>query len=552
MPVFRLIVALAFLFFFSQNSLAQTWSRADTLRGKLRHERTCYDVGHYDLSVKLDIPNKSIQGKSIITYQIKENFQRLQVDLFANMVIDDIIFKGQSLAYERIDNAVFISFPKVQTIQDGVGQIAITYHGQPHTAKNPPWDGGFTWTQDPSGHDWVVVSCEGIGASLWWPNKDHLSDEPDSVDIHLNVPSNLMAVSNGNLVHTKTKNKRSIFHWKVSYPINNYNITLNVGKYAHFAKAYISETDTMSLDYYVLPENLNKAKKHFEIVPQMLEIYEFYLGKFPFWKDGYALVETPTLGMEHQGAISYGNKYLRGYLGKRIPKDMNWDYIIIHESAHEYWGNSVSCNDLAEMWLHEGFTTYMESLYVEKRFGHKRAQEYLKSQRDYIQNLGPIIGIKDVNHKPMFSTDQYYKGSWMLHTLRNTIGDDHLWFDILKTFYQRHALSNVTTLDFIKLVNERTKQDYRPFFEQYLLHAHLPKLIYYTTKKGRKTIFHYRWQADVKNFRMPISLAFGQKQFTLPGSPEWQTISLGKGKNQVDINNEDFLILVKKKRFFRE
>jgi len=507
-------------------------SRADTLRGKLRPERTCYDVGHYTLAIELDIPNKMIVGSTTMTYRIRQDFQKMQIDLFANMSLDSVVQKGVSLAFERIDNAVFIRFPSLQKVQDSVGTIQIYYHGQPTIALNPPWDGGFSWTHDPEGNDWVVVSCEGIGASLWWPNKDHLSDEPDSMDIEITVVDTLQAISNGRLVEEiLLPQGRKKYHWAVSYPINNYNVTLNVGKYAHFHEQYVAmDGDSLDLDYYVLPMNLAKAKKHFKQVPEMLRIYEELLGKYPFWKDGYALVETPSLGMEHQGAISYGNRYQRGYLGSRIPKKMDWDFIIIHESGHEYWGNSVSCTDLAEMWLHESFTTYLEALYVEKKYGYDDMIDYLLAQKKWIHNKTPIQGKLDINYSPMSSTDQYYKGSWMLHTLRNAIGNDHIWFGLLRGFYDANKLSNTTTSEFIEYVNAYTKHDYTSFFEQYLFYPSPPTLEYQLVRKRKKLLVKYRWKTDVKDFDMPI--IFGDENTSVRVFPtaKWQTYTFKKMK----------------------
>ncbi len=512
-----------------------TISRADSLRGQLRPERTCYDVGYYHLGVSLDIPNRTVYGFSEITYRILRDFRRLQIDLFANMAIDSIVQNGVTLAYERDEDAVFVDFPEGQQTASLVGTIKIYYHGQPKVAKNPPWDGGFSWTQDSDESPWVLVSCEGIGASLWWPNKDHLSDEPDSMDIEIVVPDSLMAVSNGILVsEQKMPDHQKSYHWHVSYPINNYNVTLYAGRYAHFHEYYVAmDGDSLDLDYYVLPEHLAKAKQHFAQVHEMLRIYESYLGKYPFWKDGYALVESPTLGMEHQGAISYGNKYKRGYLGGRILKNMDWDYIIIHESGHEYWGNSVSCNDLAEMWLHEGFTTYMEALYVEKKYDYETAVEYLLSQKKNIRNHAPIVGPKGVHFRPMYSTDQYYKGSWILHSLRNAIDNDSLWFAIFRGFYEAHALSHATTQDFVTYVNAQTGGDYTAFFEQYLNYARPPKLLYRLQQRHGKLWCQYKWEADVKGFDMPVRVGRpGHFMRLHPNTKEWKEINLGKMKTR--------------------
>ena len=406
------------------------FTEADTLRGMLRPERTCYDVTFYDLQIKVDIDNRYISGYNEIHFKTISDFSKIQIDLFENMKITKIVFERNNLNFVRIHNAVFIDFP--QQNKGVTNSFRVYYEGYPRTAKRAPWDGGFTWSKDKNGNPWVAVSCEGIGASLWFPNKDHLSDEPDSVRIGVAVPNDLTCVSNGNLENTISEKDYKRFNWLVSYPINNYNITLNIADYAHFSDTYKSEDgENLALDYYVLPENLIKAKKHFEQVKPMLAAYEKFFGKYPFWDDGFALVETPYLGMEHQSAIAYGNQYKRGYLGGMIPNGINFDYIIIHESGHEYWGNSISCGDHAEMWIHESFCTYSEALYVEYMYNYKEAIRYLNFQRNFVENRKPILGPMNVNFDGWDHSDHYYKGALILNTLRSSINDDKkmVWFN---------------------------------------------------------------------------------------------------------------------------
>ncbi len=523
-----------------------SYTRADTLRGALRAERTCYDVGHYDLTVWFDLANKAIRGVNVMTYRVTNDFDRLQVDLFANMVLDSVVFEGASLHFARIDNAVFVRFPAVQRRGD-TGRLALYYHGKPVVARNPPWDGGVTWTHDPKGRAWVVVNCEGIGASLWWPNKDHLSDEPDSADIRLVVPDSLVAVSNGYLLSVEPAGDgMATYHWHVSYPINNYNITFYLGDYAHLHDTYVAgDGDKLSLDYYVLRENADRAREHFRQVKQVLRIYEDYLGKYPFWRDGYALVESPALGMEHQSAISYGNRFMKGYLGGRLLPGMDWDYIIVHESAHEYWGNSVSCTDLAEMWLHEAFATYMEALYVEARYGKDVAIEYLRSQRKWIRNNEPIEGPMGVNYAPMSSTDQYYKGSWFLHSLRHTIGSDTVWFGLLRAYYQRYALKTVTTQDFIRFVNHYTGRDLTRVIRQYVYHAAPPRFVYKIRAVRQGVVIKYKWDADEPGFDMPMEVYWGDRRWRLHPTGQWQTLRLtGAGVDDFRVADDHFYVRV--------
>ncbi|MCB0636685.1 MAG: M1 family metallopeptidase, partial [Lewinella sp.] len=394
-----------------------TFTTADTLRGALRPERTCYDVTYYGLHLRIDPRKQQLQGYVDIDFTAVANFSRLQIDLYDNMQIDGITFADVPLEWERDYQAIFVNFP--ETVPAGTrGTLRVTYHGEPQTARMPPWDGGFVWTQDRQGRSWSAVACEGDGASLWLPNKDHLSDEPDSVLISVAVPKDLMCVANGNLREVEDEGAFTRYNWFVSYPINNYNVSVNIGHYAHFSDEYYAQDgDTLALDYYVLDYNEARAREHFTQTKTVLAAYEHYLDKYPFWEDGFALIETPYLGMEHQSGIAYGNKYMRGYLGGMIPRGMNWDYIIVHESGHEYFGNSISCNDLAEMWIHESFTTYLESLYVEYTMGYKDAVRYLVSQRSSILNQEPILGPANVNWEDWQGSDHYFKGSWMLHTL---------------------------------------------------------------------------------------------------------------------------------------
>lgn len=391
------------------------------------------------------------------------------------MKINKIVHKNKDLNFTRLHDAVFVQFPFQP--KGTKGSFRVFYEGAPTVALIPPWDGGFVWSKDENGDHWIGVACEGDGASLWWPNKDHLSDEPDSMSIRVAVPDPYLCVSNGNLRSREALNDGyTRYNWFVSYPINNYNVTVNIAKYAHFSDIYTSpDRHELQLDYYVLPKNLEKAKKHFQSVHQTLKCFEYYFGKYPFWNDGYALVETPYLGMEHQSAIAYGNQYMRGYLGGMIPRKMDWDYVIVHETGHEYWGNSISCNDLSEMWIHESFTTYMEALYVEYTYGYKDALQYLDifRRRPSILNEQPILGPKDVNWEDWTGSDHYYKGSWVLHTLRNAINDDELWFDLLKSFYQENAISNIETEDFVAYVKERTSKDFIDSFLNNILNIQI-------------------------------------------------------------------------------
>lgn len=521
----------------------EEFSRADTLRGMLRAERTCYDVHFYDLTVDVFPEDRRIEGKVEVHYNAVADFSRLQVDLFANMELTTVRFQGEKLSFERIDNAIFIDFP-LQS-KGTRGSFDMEFQGTPIAAENPPWDGGFVWRQDPEGKPWIGVACEGIGASLWWPNKDHLSDEPDSMRIHIGVPKDLFAVANGELENIQVEGERRKFNWFVSYPINNYNVTLNIADYTHWQETYKStDGTTMPLDYYVLKSNETKARKHFQQVHEVLSCFEQYFGKYPFWEDGYALVETPYLGMEHQGAIAYGNRYMRGYLGTMIPRNMDWDYIIVHETGHEYFGNSISCNDHAEMWIHESFTTYMEALFIECKYGYDEAVGYLQSQQLYVENQEPILGPMGVNWDKWKGSDHYYKGALILHTLRSAMADDALWFKTLKALHTENLISHMTTAEVIEHFDRVTELDLKPFFQQYLAYAKTPCLIYEIEEYNRGIIVSYKWEADVKSFDMPVKIGAADNYTRVyPKTDEWQAIKLPKvSAKQFKVAKELFLV----------
>ncbi|MBP7273360.1 MAG: M1 family metallopeptidase [Saprospiraceae bacterium] len=510
------------------------FTQADTLRGMLRPERTCYDVTHYELSVFIDIDSQRIIGNNKISYNVIDNFTRLQIDLFENLVIDSIIYNNKILDFERKFNAVFITTPE-QT-KGTHNQIVIYYHGQPKVAENPPWDGGFVWAKDSLQNPFVGVACEGLGASVWFPCKDYLGDEPDSALLHFIHPKDYQVVANGKKVAASSQFfpfnlQLSTSSWKVSYPINNYNITFYLGKFSHFVDYYInSQNDSLTLDYYVLKYNEARAKKHFEQVKPMLGCYEKYFDKYPFWNDGYKLVEAPYLGMEHQSGIAYGNHYERGYNGGLIPADMNWDYLIIHESGHEYFGNAVSCNDHSDMWIHEAFTTYMEALYVECTADYEEAIRYLENHKNKIRNADPIVGLRDVNFSQWIGSDMYFKGAWILHSLRNTFEKDEHFFALLKNLYQHFRFKNIDTKDIINFINTYTEYNYTSFFEQYLYHPNPPKFVYQIEKKRKSVLLKYKWVCETPNFNMSLLVGNDKKYTRIYPTSDWQETIIKKCK----------------------
>ncbi|THH40476.1 M1 family metallopeptidase [Neolewinella litorea] len=516
------------------------FTEADTLRGMLTPARTNYDVTYYELHLDVAPVDHLIEGRVEMDYTITGELPLLQLDLYRNLQIDGIEQNGTDLRFTRRGNAVFVELPHPVDIGSR-HRMTIHYGGTPTEAQNAPWDGGFVWALDQKNRYWVGVACEGDGASLWWPNKDHLSDEPDSMLISVTVPDRLFVASNGNLraeVELEDEGKKR-YDWFVSYPINNYNVSLGIGHYVHFDTVYRSfDGEELALDYYVMDYNLEKARKQFREVHPMLEAYEHYFGKYPFWDDGFALIEVPYLGMEHQSGIAYGNRYMRGYLGGLIPSDMDWDYIIVHEAGHEYFGNSVSVADHAEMWVHESFTTYMEALYVEFHFGAEAARRYLQSQRRFITNEEPMLGPLEVNFTDFASSDHYYKGAWMLHTLRGVLNDDPLFFGLLRSFYQDHVRSTVNTQQVIDYFSRFTERDLQPFFDQYLKYPAVPVLE--LRRNGQQT--EYRLRADVAGLSMPVGVYIGEEPVRLLTTAEWQPLGRGIDPETVRVDDARFLV----------
>jgi aminopeptidase N len=488
------------------------FARADSLRGGLTHLRTCYDVTYYHLDVKVDTLTKSIEGSNRIAFRVVEPFDKMQVDLFENMKIDKIMFDdGTPLQHEREHNAVFITVPGMLE-PNTHHEIMIHYSGKPMVAKRPPWEGGFVWANDKEGNPWIAVTCQGTGASLWWPNKDHQSDEPDSMTIGVTVPEGLMNISNGRLrSKTSLPNGWTRYDWFVSYPINNYNVTLNIGKFVHFRDFYI-DGDTLTLDYYVMPDNLEMARKQFEQVGPMLGCFEKYFGRYPFPRDGFKLVESPHLGMEHQSAIAYGNRYVQGYKGTASSEvGLTFDFVIIHETAHEWWGNSVTSEDIADMWIHESFGAYAEALYVECLHGYDKALSYINGKKTKILNRKPIIGVYGVNQEG--SRDMYNKGQLVLNTLRHVINDDKLWWEIIFGLANEFKHQILTADDIVNYVNDIAGEDYTYFFDQYLKYPRLPELeVKLTVNEGNATL-DYKWDADVQDFRMPIKVTTSREEY---------------------------------------
>lgn len=533
-------LVLIVLFFSAFQLFAQeNFTRKDSLHGGLRPERTSFDVLHYALNITVNPEEKSISGHNAITFKVVENTKTIQIDLFENMQVDSIVFNAKKLEYEREFNAVFIHFDMPLT-NDSKQQILFYYSGKPIEAQNAPWDGGFVWKTDSNKKPWIGVAVQGTGASLWFPVKDSQSDEPDfGASIKVAVPYGLTNVSNGRFMGKEDlKNGYTRWDWEVKNPINNYNITVNIGDYVHIQDQYKG----LDLDYYVLRDNEATARNHFEEVKPMMDCFQSKFGPYPFIEDGYKLVETPYLGMEHQSAVAYGNRYQKGYLGTDLSGTgigLLFDFIIIHESGHEWFGNSISSKDVADMWIHEAFTCYSESVFVECQFGSEKAAVYINGLQQNIVNDKPIIGQYGIGNEG--SGDMYYKGALMLNTLRNVINDDTKWWEILlnySTAFRHQIIETQTVVDFF---NSQSGMNLTPIFNQYLRYVAIPKL---ELRKKNKRL-QYRWITDETAFEMPVEIIHNGQKIRLQPNNQWQKSKFKiKSINDIIASKDKFFITV--------
>ena len=509
-------------------NLSQTpsFTRLDSLKGSITPERAWWDLQHYHLQVEVNPNTQTIAGQNTVQYKVIADSKRLQIDLQAPMILQKAVQNGQELAFEKEGSAHFITLTSPQTIGD-LHEITLHFAGKPVVAIRPPWDGGLTWKQDSNGLPFVANSNQGIGSSIWWPNKDHPADEPDrGVLISAEVPEGLIDVSNGRLIKTdhNRKKKTKTYHWEVKNPINNYGINVNIGDYVHFGEKYAGEKGILDMDYYVLRENLEKAKKQFAEAPRMMKAFEHWFGPYPFYEDGFKLVEVPYLGMEHQSSVTYGNGYANGYLGRDLSGTgwgLKFDFIIVHEAGHEWFANNITNRDVADMWIHEGFTAYSENLFLDYHFGKEASSAYVLGTRMNIQNDKPLIGPYEVDQNG--SSDMYYKGANLLHTIRQIVNDDEKWRQILRGLNSNFYHQTVSSADVENYIATHAGLDLKPVFDQYLRDVRIPIFSY--ELKG--SMLHYRWENAVANFAMPIKieLTTGQSIWLSPTS-RWNTFDL--------------------------
>jgi aminopeptidase N len=511
------------------------FDRQDTLRGSNTRERAWWDLNYYHLEVNVDPETQSLEGKNTIQYTVLDNYSLMQIDLQEPLTIDQVVQDGQTLKVDQEGSAWFVMLNKKQS-KGAVNELEVYYSGKPKVAVRPPWDGGITWVKDSQGKPFIANANQGIGASIWWPCKDHPADEPDSMLISITVPEGLMDVSNGRLrTVEENEDQTKTYHWFVDNPINNYGVNLSVADYAHFSETYEGEKGDLDCHYYVLKENLDKAKEQFKQVSMMLEAFEHWFGPYPFYEDGFKLVEVPYLGMEHQSAVTYGNGYENGYRGSDL-SDSGWglefDFIIIHEAGHEWFANNITYQDVADMWIHESFTNYSESLYVEYHYGKEAGAAYVRGTRSRISNDRPIIGVYGVNRRG--SGDMYYKGGNMLHTLRQIINDDDKWRSILRGLNETFYHQTVTSEQVESYIAEQAGLELNYFFNQYLRDVRIPILEYYVKDDS----LFYRWGNCVSGFSMPLKVKIGEKEHWLKPSTRWSEGMEMEGNSdlEVDVN----------------
>jgi len=514
-------------------------TRADILRGEYGRYRANNDLLSYHLDVRVDPREKTIAGKNAIRFRMLKDDTRIQIDLYPDLKVDRILLGSTPLKYEREINAVLIDFPS--TLKSGREYaIEFSYSGAPREQGR---FGGMAFRTDPAGNPWINTACEGEGSSVWWPSKDQWRDEPEEMRISVAVPDDLVDVSNGRFEgKTPLGDGYTRWDWHVQYPINSYDVSLNIGKYVHFDDRY----KDMTLDFYVLPDSIEAAKRQFTQARGMLEAFEHYFGEYPFKKDGYKLVHVPYSGMEHQSAVTYGNRFANGYLERDwtgVGISPKFDFIIIHESGHEWFGNAVSAADVSDMWIHEGWTTYLEDLYVEYTFGKDDALKYINAYKSKVRNQQPIITQRGIHRPP--PQDMYFKGALFLHTLRGVVNDDEKWFKLLRDVYQRFKYQNILTEDLVRFVNAWLEQDLTAIFDQYLRRSALPTLELAFNERDRTLA--YRWKADERNFAMPIRVGREGAWRTIRPTTDWTVVPEPLGRDDFQVATDLYYVNVSKR-----
>jgi len=528
--LFGMLVTLMLL---HNKSISQEYefTKQDTLRGSVTPERAWWDLTYYHLDIAVDLDNKFIKGSNTIEYKVLEPNKKLQVDLQSPLKITKVEQNGKELTFSSEGSAHFINLIEKQR-KGKINSVKVYYEGNPKEAVRAPWDGGLSWTRDSNGKHFAATSCQGIGASIWWPNKDHMYDEVDSMLISVNVPKGLMNISNGRLTKIEEFEDTNTYHWYVSNPINNYGVNINIGDYVEFSEVYNGEKGKLDMIYYVLRDNIERAKTQFKDAVKMMDAFEYWFGPYPFYEDSFKIVEVPYLGMEHQSSITYGNKYMKGYLGRDLSRTgwgLKFDYIIIHEAGHEWFANNITYKDIADMWIHESFTTYSENLFLDYHYGKEASSEYVIGTRAGISNSAPMIGPYGVNQR---GSDIYSKGANVLHTIRQIANSDEKWRMILRGLNKDFYHQTVETKQIENYISDKMGYDLSTFFDQYLRTTNIPVFEY----KLNDGLLEYKWTNVVDGFKMPIELFVGDEKIRLNPTQEIKSINVKSEKIRLDKN----------------
>ena len=528
--LFGMLVTLMLL---HNKSISQEYefTKQDTLRGSVTPERAWWDLTYYHLDIAVDLDNKFIKGSNTIEYKVLEPNKKLQVDLQSPLKITKVEQNGKELTFSSEGSAHFINLIEKQR-KGKINSVKVYYEGNPKEAVRAPWDGGLSWTRDSNGKHFAATSCQGIGASIWWPNKDHMYDEVDSMLISVNVPKGLMNISNGRLTKIEEFEDTNTYHWYVSNPINNYGVNINIGDYVEFSEVYDGEKGKLDMIYYVLRDNIERAKTQFKDAVKMMDAFEYWFGPYPFYEDSFKIVEVPYLGMEHQSSITYGNKYMKGYLGRDLSRTgwgLKFDYIIIHEAGHEWFANNITYKDIADMWIHESFTTYSENLFLDYHYGKEASSEYVIGTRAGISNSAPMIGPYGVNKR---GSDIYSKGANVLHTIRQIANSDEKWRMILRGLNKDFYHQTVETKQIENYISDKMGYDLSTFFDQYLRTTNIPVFEY----KLNNGLLEYKWTNVVDGFKMPIELFVGDEKIRLNPTQEIKSINVKSEKIKLDKN----------------
>ena len=524
---------LVLLMLLHNKSISQEYefTKQDTLRGSITPERAWWDLTYYHLDIAVDLDNKFIKGSNTIEYKVLEPNKKLQVDLQSPLKITKVEQNGKELTFSSEGSAHFINLIDKQR-KGKINSVKVYYEGNPKEAVRAPWDGGLSWTRDSNGKHFAATSCQGIGASIWWPNKDHMYDEVDSMLISVNVPKGLMNISNGRLKKIEEFEDTNTYHWYVSNPINNYGVNINIGDYVEFSEVYEGEKGKLDMIYYVLRDNIERAKTQFKDAVKMMDAFEYWFGPYPFYEDSFKIVEVPYLGMEHQSSITYGNKYMKGYLGRDLSRTgwgLKFDYIIIHEAGHEWFANNITYKDIADMWIHESFTTYSENLFLDYHYGKEASSEYVIGTRAGISNSAPMIGPYGVNQR---GSDIYSKGANVLHTIRQIANSDEKWRRILRGLNKDFYHQTVETKQIENYISDKMGYDLSTFFDQYLRTTNIPVFEY----KLNNGLLEYKWTNVVDGFKMPVEVFVGDEKIRLNPTQETKSIDVKSEKIRLDKN----------------